>query len=110
MNSSLGSAAFRAVSLIVEVARLELDRRAVRGAFAGMLPRVAGARQLLRVGQSFGSDDALERVEPVMIVGLAGVWIAGGLRLLDLLAERRRPFRPGERTALVQRHGKRKGL
>ena len=34
--------------------------------------------------------------EPVVIIGLAGIGIAGGLRLLDFFAERRRPFLPGE--------------
>src|ERR1700733_9950078 len=95
-------------SLIVKVARLELDRRAVRGAFAGVLPGVARARELLRVGDALLGDDALQRGEPVMIIGLAGVGIAGGLRLLDLVTERRRPFRPGEQAALVERQRQRK--
>ena len=59
-------------------------------------PGVAGARQRCRIGKALGGDDAFERGEPVMIVGLAGVGIAGGLRFLDFLAERGRPFGPGE--------------
>src|SRR5262249_2947215 len=48
-----------------------------------------------------------ERVEPVPVIGLTGIGIAGGLRALDLIGEGGRPFRPGEQAALVQceRHG-----
>src|ERR1700692_2197795 len=68
-----------------------------------MLPSVARARELPRVGDAFFGDDAFQRGEPVMIIGLAGVGIAGGLRLLDLVAERCRPFLPGEQAAFVER-------
>src|SRR5580704_4920676 len=95
-------------SLIVKIAWLKLDRRAVRRALAGMLPGMAGARELARVGDAFFGDDALQCSEPMMIIGLAGVGIAGGLRLLDLVAQRRRPFRPGEQAALVERQRQRK--
>ena len=37
-----------------------------------------------------------ERGEPVPVIGLAGIGIAGRLRFLDFVAERRRPFTPGE--------------
>src|SRR5580704_10200763 len=94
-------------SLIVKIAWLKLDRRAVRRALAGMLPGMAGARELARVGDAFFGDDAFQRGEPVMIIGLAGVGIAGGLRLLDLVAERRRPFLPGEQAALFERQRQR---
>src|SRR3974390_3711672 len=94
---------FGIMLLIVKIARLKLDWRAVRGAFAGMFPGIAGARQLLGAGEPLRGDDTLERIEPVMIVGLAGVRIAGGLRLLDLLPDRRRPFGPREHAARVER-------
>jgi hypothetical protein len=44
----------------------------------------------------------------VPVIGLAGVGIAGGLRALDLGAERLRPFLPGKDTGFMQRqrHGK----
>src|SRR5271168_3372050 len=45
-----------------------------------------------------------------MIIGLAGIGIAGGLRLLDLVAERHRPFFPGEQAALVELQRQRKGF
>ena len=93
-----------------EVVRLELDRRAMRRAVGGVVPGVAIARERRRVGHAFLGDDPLERVEPVPIVGLAGIGIAGGLRALDLLAERRRPFGPGEQAALVQRERHGEGL
>src|SRR5580704_8328873 len=97
-------------SLIVKIAWLKLDRRAMRGAFAGMLPGVARALQLPRVGDAFFGDDALQRGEPVMIIGLAGVGIARGLRLLDLVTERCRPFRPGEQATLIERQRQRERL
>ena len=44
----------------------------------------------------------------MVIVGFAGVGIAGSLRLFDLFAKHRRPLAPGEQTILIerQRHGK----
>src|SRR5580698_7676597 len=97
-------------SLIVKIAWLKLDRCAVRGAFAGVLPGVARALQLPRVGDALFGDDTLQRGEPMMIISLAGIGIAGGLRLLDLVAERRRPFLPGEQAARVERQRQRKSF
>ncbi len=51
------------------------------------------------IGEAFGGDDALERGEPVVIIGLAGIGIAGGLRFFDFVAEGGRPFFPGEQAA-----------
>ena len=45
-----------------------------------------------------------------MIIGLAGVGIAGGLRFFDFFAERGGPFPPGKQAALVERDGERKSL
>ncbi len=42
------------------------------------------------------------------VISLAGIAIAGGLRLFDLVAERRRPFLPGEKAAFVERQCERK--
>src|ERR1700733_9088172 len=89
--------------LYPKIVRSQLDRRAVRRALAGALPGVARAAERRRVGEALLSDDALERGQPVMVISLAGIWIAGGLRLLDLVAQRRRPFLPGEQAALVER-------
>src|SRR5262249_52621587 len=93
---------------LAKVVRPQLDRRSVRGAVGGAVPGVMVARELAGVADALRRDETFERVEPVVIVGLAGVGIAGRLRALDLLAERRRPFRPGEHATLVQRerHGK----
>src|ERR1700675_88025 len=82
----------------------------MRRSLAGALPGVARARQHVPVGEAFGGDDALERGEPVMVIGFAGVGIAGGLRLFDLVAERRRPFLPGEKSAFVERQRQRERL
>src|ERR1700676_5529661 len=72
-----------------------------------MLPGVARALQLPRVGDALFGDDAFKRSEPMMIISLAGIGIAGDLRLLDLVAERCRPFLPGEQAALVERQRQR---
>ena len=59
---------------------------------------------------AFGGDDALERVEPVVVIGLASIGIARRLRALDLLGKGGRPFRPGEDAAVVQGERHREGL
>src|SRR5579883_1000414 len=93
-----------------EVALLQRDRRAVPGARAGAPPSLGGARQRRRIDEALGGDNAFKRGEPMAIVGLARVGIAGGLRFPDLLAKGLRPFLPGEHAAFVERHGKRKRL
>src|SRR5579863_4298703 len=95
---------------ITEVARLQHDRRAVRGAGVGPPPRFAVARQRARIGEALGGDEPLESGQPVMIVGLAGIRIAGGLRLLDFRAERRGPLGCGKYAALQQRPCERESL
>src|SRR5215216_8108575 len=67
-----------------EILRLELDRRAVRSAVGRMIPSVVVAPQGRRVGDALLGDDAFERVEPVMVISLAGVGIARLLSALDL--------------------------
>src|SRR5262245_28435565 len=88
-------------TLARKVFRLELYWGAVRGAVGGVVPGVAITGERWRVGHALLRHDALERIEPVQVVGLAGVGIAGRLRALDLVGERRRPFRPGEQSACV---------
>ena len=46
----------------------------------------------------------------MVVIGLAGIGIAGGLGFLDFFAERGRPFLPGEQAVLVELHGERKSL
>ena len=82
----------------------------MRGAFARALPGVASSRQHIYIGKAFGGDDAFQRRQPVVIIGLAGVGIAGSLRLLDFIAERRGPFGPGEQAAVVKLQRQRKGF
>src|SRR5262245_43710606 len=95
--------------LIREVFRLEDDRCAVCSALRRASPGVAITCERLRVCRAFRGDDALERVEPMQVVGLTGVGVAGRLRALDLLRQDVGPFRPSEQTARVQsqRHGER---
>src|SRR5581483_5901863 len=90
---------------LAEIGGLQLDRSAVRRAMRRAAPGIAIARQRLGAGDAFRRNERLERVQPVSIVGLAGVGIAGRLRPLDLGAECCRPFRPGEQAALVQGEG-----
>src|SRR5690606_1852557 len=93
-----------------EVALAQLDRLAVRRAVAGAVPRIAIAMQRIGRRDAFLRDKALECRAPVQAIGLAGVGIARGLRALDLAGARRRPFRPGEQGASVQRHRHGEGL
>src|ERR1700722_18169109 len=78
-----------------EVIRSKLDRLAVRGAVGGPIPRVVIARERIARGDALLGDQPFERREPVVIVGLAGVGIAGRLRTLDFRGERRGPLSPG---------------
>ena len=92
--------------LIREVFGLEHDRCAVGRAFRRASPGVAIACERLRVRRAFRGDDALERVEPMPVVGLTGVGIAGRLRALDLLRQDVGPFRPSEQTARMREEGR----
>src|SRR6185369_17137896 len=78
--------------VVMEVLRLELDRLAVWGAVGGAVPGVLIARKVRRVGHALFGDEPFERIEPVVVIGLAGVRVAGGLRAFDLIGERRSPF------------------
>ena len=82
----------------------------MRRAVGGVIPGVVVAGQGRGVGDALFRDEAFEGVEPVAVVCLAGVGIAGRLRPLDLGAERRRPFRPGEQAAGMEREGHGEGL
>ena len=55
------------------------DRVAVRRCVGGAFPRVAVTDQGRGVGDAFLGDETFERIEPVAVVGLAGVGVAGGL-------------------------------
>jgi hypothetical protein len=52
-----------------------------------MIPGVAITVQRFACADAFGRDQPFECREPVPIIGLAGVGIAGGLRALDLGGE-----------------------
>src|SRR5215510_39613 len=99
-----------AADLLPKILCPQLDRRAVRRALGRVLPGVAITRQHGAVGHAFGRDEALERVEPVPVVSLAGVGIACSLCALDFLAERCGPFVPCEQATLMQRERHRKRL
>ena len=82
----------------------------MRRARARPLPRAAGARERVWIGEALRGNDTLERGQPVTIIGLAGIGIAGCLCFLDLVAERGGPFLPGKHAAFVERQRQRKGL
>src|SRR3954454_13798335 len=89
------------IRLLVEILSLKLDRLPVRRAIRRMIPSVLIAGKRRGVGHALLGDEALERIEPVAVVGLAGVGIACALSALDLFGQRRRPLRPCEQPALV---------
>src|SRR4051812_4701742 len=95
-----------------EIVRSEVDRRSVRRATGGVVPCVAVAREGRLIGHAPFDDEALERREPVVVVGLAGVGVAVGSRTFDLGRECGGPLGPGEDAPLVehQRHRERLGL
>src|SRR5947209_3712515 len=59
-----------------EIVGAQLDRRAVRGAVGSAVPGVAVAREAGGVGDALLGDKALQRGEPVPVIGVAGVGIA----------------------------------
>jgi hypothetical protein len=87
---------------LAEIFRAQLDGSAVRRTVGGMIPGIVIAGQRRCVGNALFRHQAFEGVEPVPVVCPAGVGIARRLRPLDLGAERRGPFRPGEQAARVQ--------
>ena len=95
----------------LKILRLQLDRLAVRRAVGGVVPGIAVARAASPASATpFSATMRSSVAEPVAVIGLAGIGIAGRLRALDLVAERRRPFGPGEHAALVQRQRHGEGL
>src|SRR5215472_10868771 len=96
--------------LSTKILRAQFDRRAVRRAVGGAVPGVAIARQHRFAGDALLREDALERGEPMAVVGVAEVGIARRLRALDLFAERGGPFAPREHAALVERDRERERL
>src|SRR5215472_3359474 len=79
-------------------------------AFGSPLPGSVTARQGGRVGNAFFGDDTLESSEPMMIISLTSVGVAGRLRPADLLAQNCCPFAPGEQPTLVQYQSHGEGL
>src|SRR4051794_13001873 len=98
------------LSVVMKVIGTQLDRLPMRRAIRRMVPGMLVARECGSIGQALIGDEALECVEPVTIVGLAGVGIACALSTLDLRRECRGPLRPGEQPAFVQRQRHRERL
>ena len=86
------------------------DRRAVRRAVGGVVPGIAIAMQRVRAGDAFFGDEALQRLEPVPVIGFAGVGRRPAWARFDLGGTARRPFGPGEQSALVQGERHRESL
>src|SRR5882757_6427578 len=75
-----------------EVLSPQFDRRAMRRAVGGVIPGIVIARQRRRVGDTLFRHQSLQGIEPVPVVGRAGVGIARFLCPLDLAGEGRGPF------------------
>lgn len=86
------------------------DRLAVRRSRRGVGPGVFERVQLLGTAQAFVDDERLERVEPVRVVSVAAVGVAGGLCALDGPGQGLRPLGPAEGATFVQRQHEREGL
>src|SRR5688500_3736680 len=81
---------------LATIVGVQFDRRAMWCPLRCSIPGVAILPKHLCRCDALLSDDSLQRSEPMAIIGLSRAGIAGGLRLLDLLAEFRRPFAPRE--------------
>src|SRR6516164_6681152 len=75
-----------------------------------MSPGAPVAAQLFGRARAPGGDQRFEGREPMAVIGIPAVGIAGGLRRPDLLRQRRGPFGPAEKTPLMQEEGHRKSL
>src|SRR5260370_23542458 len=78
---------------------LQFDRRTMRRAVGGVVPGVAIAIEGLGGRDAFRRDQSFQCRQPMPVIGLAGVGIAGRLRALDLIGKRRNPFVPREQAA-----------
>jgi len=89
------------VGRLAEIFVPQLNRLAVRSTVAGAVPGIAVAMQCSLRRHALVRDELFQRIEPMQIVGLAGIRVAGRLRMLDFVCKRGRPFLPGENTAFV---------
>lgn len=76
----------------------------------GVVPGFAVVRLRLCARDAFACHQALERGEPVQVVGLSCIRIAGELCSPDLFGQRRCPFTPGVEAPLVQEQYQSKSL
>ncbi|KMZ12709.1 Cation:proton antiporter [Candidatus Burkholderia humilis] len=88
----------------------ELDRLTVRRAPRSLIPLDTPRLQRLDTHASLRRTDTLERMQPVRVIRIAMIRIAGGLGIADCLAQGVRPLFPREDAALVQREGHRERL
>ena len=65
--------------VLIKIVRPQLNRLAVRGAVAGVVPGIAIAMQSVLRRHAFFRHQFFQRGQPVRIIGLAGVGIAGRL-------------------------------
>ena len=68
-------------------------------------PGLQALAHVLPAHKTFLDAEPFQGVEPVLVVGLPQVWIASGLRRLDLWTQGHRPFSPGEAAGFRQTHG-----
>src|SRR6478736_1982800 len=65
----------------------QFDGRAMRRPRCSVIPSVVITSERRRIAQSLLGNHALERCEPVLVIGLARIRVTGGLGALDLLTE-----------------------
>src|SRR5438270_12714185 len=80
------------LSQLAKILRLQFDRRTMRRAVGGVVPGIAVAMQGVQRRQALRRDQSLQCRQPMPIIGLARVGIAGSLRPLDLVGQRGSPF------------------
>ncbi len=95
-----------------KIFRPQFNRFAMRRSLHRALPGLKMFGKRLRRRRAFCRDHAFEGREPMVVVGFAGVGIAGGLGFFNFLAKHRGPLGPDEQTFFVQRqrHGERMGF
>ena len=99
-----------AVSTFAEILGSQFNRTTVWRAVRSMVPGFGITGKFGPRSRALAGNQRLERGQPVVVVGVAEVGIACGLRVADLLRQRIGPFIPSEQSALVQLDDQREGM
>ena len=88
----------------------QLDRLAVGCVAIGVGPLDFSREELGLVRQLFGSDQAFERRQPMLVVVRALVWLSAIRRGSQFIGKRGCPFLPGEMALFGKPHREGEGL